>query len=35
MDAKIDDQPNWVVRDGIVVVPKEAIIPPGTHIEPE
>jgi glucose-1-phosphate adenylyltransferase len=34
LDAKVEDRPNWVVRDGIVVVPKEAVIPPGTHIEP-
>ncbi len=25
---------NWVVQDGIVVVPKNAMIPCGTHIEP-
>lgn len=25
---------NWVVQDGIVVVPKNAMIPSGTHIEP-
>ena len=25
---------NWVVQDGIVVIPKDAIIPSGTHIEP-
>ncbi len=26
---------NWVIEDGIVVVPKDAVIPAGTHIEPE
>jgi len=25
---------NWVVQDGIVVIPKDATIRPGTHIEP-
>jgi glucose-1-phosphate adenylyltransferase len=25
---------NWVVQDGIVVIPKDAVIPSGTHIEP-
>lgn len=25
---------NWVVQDGIVVIPKDAIIADGTHIEP-
>jgi glucose-1-phosphate adenylyltransferase len=25
---------NWVVQDGIVVIPKDAVILPGTHIEP-
>jgi glucose-1-phosphate adenylyltransferase len=25
---------NWVVQDGIVVIPKNGIIPSGTHIEP-
>jgi glucose-1-phosphate adenylyltransferase len=25
---------NWVVKEGIVVVPKNAVIPSGTHIEP-
>ncbi len=34
MEQKVEDRPNWVVRDGIVVVPKEAVIPAGTHIEP-
>ncbi|KAF0106856.1 MAG: glucose-1-phosphate adenylyltransferase [Anaerolineaceae bacterium] len=28
------DRENWVVQDGIVVIPKDAIIPSGTHIEP-
>jgi glucose-1-phosphate adenylyltransferase len=28
------DGPNWVVRDGIVVVPKGATLPPGTVIAP-
>lgn len=26
---------NWVVRDGIVVIPKDTVIPPGTVISPE
>ncbi|MBE3087550.1 MAG: glucose-1-phosphate adenylyltransferase, partial [Chloroflexi bacterium] len=26
---------NWAVQDGIVVVPKDSVIPPGTHIEIE
>jgi glucose-1-phosphate adenylyltransferase len=30
----IDSDP-WFVRDGIVVIPKDAIIPPGVHIGPE
>jgi glucose-1-phosphate adenylyltransferase len=25
---------NWVVQDGIVVIPKDAVIPSGTKIEP-
>jgi glucose-1-phosphate adenylyltransferase len=25
---------NWVVQDGIVVIPKNSILPSGTHIEP-
>ena len=25
---------NWVVQDGIVVIPKNAVIPSGTHIGP-
>jgi len=25
---------SWVVKDGIVVIPKDAVIPSGTHIEP-
>jgi len=25
---------NWAVQDGIVVVPKNSVIPAGTHIEP-
>ncbi len=29
------DGDNWVVRDGIVVVPKRAILPDGTYIGPE
>jgi glucose-1-phosphate adenylyltransferase len=29
------DQEFWTVRDGIVVIPKNAIIPPGTVIVPE
>jgi glucose-1-phosphate adenylyltransferase len=29
------DGDNWVVRDGIVVIPKNAILPPGTIITPE
>jgi glucose-1-phosphate adenylyltransferase len=34
LDIEID-QGNWVVRDGIVVIPKRGIIPPGTVIAPE
>jgi glucose-1-phosphate adenylyltransferase len=26
---------DWTVQDGIVVIPKDAVIPPGTHIEIE
>lgn len=26
---------NWVIQDGIVVIPKDAVIPPGTVIAPE
>ncbi|MDZ4159753.1 MAG: glucose-1-phosphate adenylyltransferase [Anaerolineaceae bacterium] len=29
------DGDNWVVRDGIVVVPKNAILPAGTRIDPD
>jgi glucose-1-phosphate adenylyltransferase len=29
------DRDCWVVRDGIVVIPKGATIDPGTHITPE
>lgn len=29
------DGDNWVVRDGIVVIPKDAFIRPGTYIGPE
>jgi glucose-1-phosphate adenylyltransferase len=29
------DRPNFVVRDGIVVIPKNAVIPNGTKISPE
>lgn len=29
------DQGNWVVKDGIVVIPKSAIVHPGTNIVPE
>jgi glucose-1-phosphate adenylyltransferase len=29
------DQDEWGVRDGIVVIPKRAVIPPGTVIAPE
>jgi glucose-1-phosphate adenylyltransferase len=29
------DQGEWFVRDGIVVIPKRAVIPPGTVIAPE
>jgi glucose-1-phosphate adenylyltransferase len=32
-DADLD-QTNWYVRDGIVVIPKDAEISPGTKIEP-
>jgi glucose-1-phosphate adenylyltransferase len=28
------DHNNWYVRDGIVVIPKDAVIPSGTRIEP-
>ncbi len=28
------DQGNWVIQDGIVVIPKNTVIPSGTHIEP-
>jgi glucose-1-phosphate adenylyltransferase len=28
------DAPNWTVRDGIVVIPKNTILSPGTHIAP-
>jgi len=28
------DNPNWCVRDGIVVIPKNTILSPGTHIAP-
>ncbi len=30
-----EDGPNWVVRDGIVVIPKNARVAPGTVIKPE
>jgi glucose-1-phosphate adenylyltransferase len=29
------DHDDWSVRDGVVVVPKSTIIPPGTVIQPE
>jgi glucose-1-phosphate adenylyltransferase len=29
------DEGHWVVQDGIVVIPKDTILHPGTHIEPE
>jgi glucose-1-phosphate adenylyltransferase len=29
------DAGNWVVQDGIVVIPKNTVIPPGTSIAPE
>jgi glucose-1-phosphate adenylyltransferase len=29
------DEGNWVVQDGIVVIPKSTILHPGTHIGPE
>ncbi len=29
------DKDNWFVRDGIVVIPKDAEIPAGMHIEPD
>ena len=35
LDAQVEDQPNWVVRDGVVVIPKEAVVPPGTRIAPD
>lgn len=28
------DAESWFVRDGIVVIPKDAVLPAGTHIEP-
>ena len=28
------DGENWVVRDGIVVIPKRAVLPDGTYIGP-
>jgi glucose-1-phosphate adenylyltransferase len=34
MDFELDGQ-DWVVRDGIVVIPKRAVIPAGTVIAPE
>jgi glucose-1-phosphate adenylyltransferase len=34
LDVEIDHD-DWVVRDGIVVIPKRAVIPPGTVIAPE
>lgn len=32
----VDDlsHPSWAIQDGIVVIPKNAVIPPGTHITP-
>lgn len=32
--AELDEE-NWVVQDGIVVIPKSAVLYPGTHIGPE
>ena len=29
------DEENWVVQDGIVVIPKSAVLHPGTHIGPD
>lgn len=29
------DQPNWSIRDGIVVIPKSVVIPDGTVISPD
>jgi glucose-1-phosphate adenylyltransferase len=29
------DNGNWVVQDGIVVVPKSTILHPGTYIGPD
>jgi len=29
------DQDDWVVRDGIVVIPKNTLLPGGTYIGPE
>jgi glucose-1-phosphate adenylyltransferase len=34
LGTEIDGE-DWVVRDGIVVIPKRAVIPPGTVIAPE
>jgi glucose-1-phosphate adenylyltransferase len=28
------DREKWVVRDGIVVIPKNTVLQPGTHIMP-
>jgi glucose-1-phosphate adenylyltransferase len=28
------DTPGWYVRDGIVVIPKDVVVPPGTKIGP-
>jgi len=32
--GKDEDGLNWVVRDGIVCIPKNAVVPPGTVIKP-
>jgi hypothetical protein len=29
------DGEKWVIRDGVVVIPKNVEIPPGTQIAPE
>ncbi len=29
------DMDKWVIRDGIVVIPKHTVLPPGTHITPD
>jgi glucose-1-phosphate adenylyltransferase len=33
-DVEVDHE-NWVVRDGIVVIPKSTVIPDNTYIGPD